>query len=212
MRRSKSLFVTFEGIEGSGKSYQSKKLYRKLKKLGYPVLYTREPGGCKSAETIRNIILTGKKNKFNILTDTLLYLASRNEHINEFLSPALKKNKIIICDRFIDSTEAYQSYGRGINKSLINFLHKFIIRDIKPNITFLLKLNVTKAFKRMNKRKIKNRYDQFSKKFYQKVQNGFINISKRKKRKFVVLDTSIDTKETENIIFKNIMKLVNNVK
>ena len=208
MRRSKSLFVTFEGIEGSGKSYQSKKLYRKLKKLGYPVLYTREPGGCKSAETIRNIILTGKKNKFNILTDTLLYLASRNEHINEFLSPALKKNKIIICDRFIDSTEAYQSYGRGINKSLINFLHKFIIRDIKPNITFLLKLNVTKAFKRMNKRKIKNRYDQFSKKFYQKVQNGFINISKRKKRKFVVLDTSIDTKETENIIFKNIMKLV----
>ena len=208
MRRSKSLFVTFEGIEGSGKSYQSKKLYRKLKKLGYPVLYTREPGGCKSAETIRNIILTGKKNKFNILTDTLLYLASRNEHINEFLSPALKKNKIIICDRFIDSTEAYQSYGRGINKSLINFLHKFIIRDIKPNITFLLKLNVTKAFKRMNKRKIKNRYDQFSKKFYQKVQNGFINISKRKKRKFVVLDTSIDTKETENIIFKNIMKLL----
>jgi len=208
MRRSKSLFVTFEGIEGSGKSYQSKKLYRKLKKLGYPVLYTREPGGCKSAETIRNIILTGKKNKFNILTDTLLYLASRNEHINEFLSPALKKNKIIICDRFIDSTEAYQSYGRGINKSLINFLHKFIIRDIKPNITFLLKLNIAKAFKRMNKRKIKNRYDQFSKKFYQKVQNGFINISKRKKRKFVVLDTSIDTKETENIIFKNIMKLV----
>ena len=208
MRRSKSLFVTFEGIEGSGKSYQSKKLYRKLKKLGYPVLYTREPGGCKSAETIRNIILTGKKNKFNILTDTLLYLASRNEHINEFLSPALKKNKIIICDRFIDSTEAYQSYGRGINKSLINFLHKFIIRDIKPNITFLLKLNIAKAFKRMNKRKIKNRYDQFSKKFYQKVQNGFINISKRKKRKFVVLDTSIDTKETENIIFKNIMKLL----
>ena len=142
----------------------------------------------------------------------MLYLASRNEHINEFLSPALKKNKIIICDRFIDSTEAYQSYGRGINKSLINFLHKFIIRDIKPNITFLLKLNIAKAFKRMNKRKIKNRYDQFSKKFYQKVQNGFINISKRKKRKFVVLDTSIDTKETENIIFKNIMKLVNNVK
>jgi dTMP kinase len=208
MRRSKSLLVTFEGIEGSGKSYQSKKLYRKLKKLGYPVLYTREPGGCKSAETIRNIILTGKKNKFNILTDTLLYLASRNEHINAFLRPALKKNKIIICDRFIDSTEAYQSYGRGINKSLINFLHKFIIRDIKPNITFLLKLNVTKAFKRMNKRKIKNRYDQFSKKFYQKVQNGFINISKRKKRKFVVLDTSIDTNETENIIFRNIMKLV----
>ena len=153
MPKKKNYFVTFEGIEGSGKSYQSKKLYRKLKKLGYPVLYTREPGGCKSAETIRNIILTGKKNKFNILTDTLLYLASRNEHINEFLSPALKKNKIIICDRFIDSTEAYQSYGRGINKSLINFLHKFIIRDIKPNITFLLKLNVTKAFKRMNKRK-----------------------------------------------------------
>ena len=208
MRRSKSLFVTFEGIEGSGKSYQSKKLYRKLKKLGYPVLYTREPGGCKGAETIRKIILTGKKNKFNILTDTLLYLASRNEHINEFLRPALKKKKIIICDRFIDSTEAYQSYGRGINISLINFLHKFIIRDIKPNITFLLKLNITKAFNRMNKRKIKNRYDQFSKKFYQKVQNGFINISKRKRRKFVVLDTSFDTKETENIIFKNIMKLV----
>jgi len=120
MSKKKSLFVTFEGIEGSGKSYQSKKLFRKIKSMGLPAIYTREPGGTKAAEKIREVILEDYfhpdfKEKFSKYTDTLLYLAARNEHIEKKLKPAIFKKKIIICDRFIDSTLAYQVYGKGVN-------------------------------------------------------------------------------------------------
>ena len=107
MYKRKSLFVTFEGIEGSGKTYQARKLYNNLKKRKLPVIFTREPGGSSGAEKIRKIILSGSKNKFTQKTDTLLYLAARNEHIEKKLRPAILKKKNIICDRFIDSTMAY---------------------------------------------------------------------------------------------------------
>ena len=117
MSKKKPLFVTFEGIEGSGKSYQSKKLFRKIKSMGLSAIHTREPGGTRAAEKIREVILEdyfhpGSKEKFNKYTDTLLYLAARNEHIEKKLKPAIFKKKIIICDRFIDSTLAYQVYGK----------------------------------------------------------------------------------------------------
>ena len=131
MYKKKPLFVTFEGIEGSGKSYQSKKLFRKIKSMGLSVIYTREPGGSNSAEKIRKIILSGSKNKFTKVTDTLLYLAARNEHIEKTIKPAIFKKKIIICDRFFDSTLAYQVYGKGVNKSLVDFVHKKILKDIQ---------------------------------------------------------------------------------
>ena len=142
MSKKKSLFVTFEGIEGSGKSYQSKKLYNKIKAMGYPVIYSREPGGTKGAEIIRKLILSGTKNKFSKTTDALLYLSARNEHIEKKLRPAILKKKIVICDRYIDSTEAYQVHGDGVKKSLVNSIHKEILNNIKPDITFILKLKV----------------------------------------------------------------------
>ena len=209
MSKKKSLFVTFEGIEGSGKSYQSKKLYKKIKGMNYPVIYSREPGGTRSAEIIRKIILSGAKNKFSKITDTLLYLSARNEHIEKKLKPAILKKKIIICDRYIDSTEAYQVYGKGVNKSLVNSIHKEILNNIKPDITFILKLKISKAFKRMNKRKNKNRYDKFSKTFYKRVQKAFIRIANKNKRRYVILDTTKDSVETEKIIFRKIVKLLN---
>ena len=209
MSKKKSLFVTFEGIEGSGKTYQSKKLFRKIKSMGLSVIYTREPGGSNSAEKIRKIILSGSKNKFTKVTDTLLYLAARNEHIEKTIKPAIFKKKIIICDRFFDSTLAYQVYGRGVNKSLVDFVHKKILKDIKPNLTFILKLNITKAFQRLKRRKSINRYDNFSQKFYQKVQRAFIKIAKTNKQKYVVLNTSEDTLETEKLIFKKFNKVLN---
>jgi len=202
MYKKKSLFITFEGIEGSGKSYQSKKLFDKVKKMGLPVLYTREPGGSEGAEKIRRIILSGSKSKFTDLTDTLLYLASRNEHIEKRLKSSIIQKKIIICDRFSDSTNAYQIYGKGINKSLVDAVHKIILRGIKPDLTFVLTVNVNIALQRINKRKSKNRYDKFTKKFYQKVQNGFIKLSKLNKKRYVLIDTSTDILETENLIFK----------
>ena len=206
MRKDKYLFITFEGIEGSGKSYQGKKLYRNLKKRKIPVIFTREPGGSTSAEKIRKLILTGSKNKFTKTTDTLLYLAARNEHIQKTLKPAISRKKNIICDRFIDSTMAYQVYGKSVNKSLVNTVHKQILGSIKPDLTILLKVNLKKAFQRIKKRKFKNRYDKFDRDFYQKVQNAFIKIAKKNKKRYFIIDNSIDSNETEKIILKKIIR------
>ena len=214
MYKKKSLFITFEGIEGSGKSYQSKKLYSKIKQLKLPVILTREPGGTKGAEIIRDVILKDyfhpdSKEQFDRYTDTLLYLAARNEHIINKLKPAISKKKIIICDRFIDSTLSYQVYGKGVNKNLVDFVHRFILGKIKPDLTFILKSDISKALQRLNKRKKKNRYDKFSRNFYQRVQKAFIKISKSNKRRYLLVDTSSDDDEAEKIIFN---RFINKIK
>ena len=214
MYKRRKFFITFEGIEGSGKSYQSKILFNKIKKIGLPVIRTREPGGTKSAEKIRDVILDDYFNpksveKFNKYTDTLLYLASRNEHVVSIIKPALLKKKIIICDRFIDSTIAYQVYGKGISKNLVDTVHKHILGNTKPDLTFILKTNISKAMDRLNKRKKKNRYDKFSKSFYSKVQKAFLKISKSNAKRYIVVDNSHDTKDTEKIIFDKFIKILN---
>ena len=213
MYKKKSLFITFEGIEGSGKSYLSKKLFKKLLKLGLPTIYTREPGGTKSAEKIRNLILqdyfdSKQKEKFHKYTDTLLYLAARNEHFCNKISPALQKKKIIICDRFIDSTFAYQVFGKKVNPKFIEFIHKYILGNNKPDITFVLKANISQAMKRLNKRKVKNRYDKFSKNFYTNVQKAFLKIASLNKKRCLVVDNSKNNPEAEEIIFKNVERLL----
>ncbi len=129
MYKKKPFFIVFEGVEGCGKSYQSKKLFRFLKKKKIPSILTREPGGTKSAEMIRNLILKdyfnkSSKDKFDKYTDTLLYLAARNEHIKNKIFPSLKKKMVVICDRFVDSTLAYQVYGKKINLNFVNNIHK----------------------------------------------------------------------------------------
>ena len=214
MYKKKSLFVTFEGIEGSGKSYQSKKLYKNIRKKKIPVILTREPGGTPGAEKIRKIILDDyfKQNqriKFDKYTDTLLYLASRNEHVINKIKPAILKKKVIICDRFIDSTFAYQVYGKRVNKILIDTIHKYILGNIKPDLTFLLKVNISKAMKRLRKRKKRNRYDKFSKNFYIKAQNSFIRIAKKNKKKYIVLDNSKDSEEIEKVILNKFNQVYN---
>ena len=214
MYKKKPIFVTFEGIEGSGKSYQCRKLYKNLRKKNLSVVLTREPGGTSGAEKIREVILEdyfhqNSKEKFNKYTDTLLYLAARNEHIENKIKPAIYKKKIIICDRFVDSTFAYQVFGKGVNKNLVNYVHKYILGSIKPDLTFILKVNILKALHRLKKRKKKNRYDKFSKNFYIKVQNAFIKIAKKNKRRYFVIDNSKDSVETEKIILNKFIKILN---
>ena len=214
MYKKKFLFLTFEGIEGSGKTYQSKKLFKKIKSMGLDAIYTREPGGTRAAEKIREVILEDyfhpeSKEKFNKYTDTLLYLASRNEHIEKKLKPAIVKKKIIICDRFTDSTLAYQVYGKGVNKNLVDSVHKYILGSVKPDLTFILIANISKAMKRLKKRKKKNRYDKFSKNFYSKVQKAFLKIAKTDRKKYIIVDNSLDTSETEKIIFEKFIKAFN---
>ena len=206
MYKKKTLLVTFEGVEGSGKSYHSKKLFEKIKKRKIPSILTREPGGLKNAEQIRKILLNGKKNKFDKTTDALLYLAARNEHVIKILKPAIKKKKVIICDRFIDSTFAYQIHGNKVNKDLVHNVHKKILSNIKPDLTFILFVEISKALSRINKRKSKNRYDKFSKKFYTKVQNAFIKLAKQNKNRCIIINTNKDIKQTETLIFNEFVK------
>jgi len=213
MFKKKPFFVVFEGIEGSGKSYQSNRLYQKLKQKKFPVILTREPGGTKTAEKIRNVILDDYFHKdsdkqFDKNTDTLLYLAARNEHLINRILPAIKKNKIVICDRFIDSTFAYQIYGKSVSKDLVDGIHKHILGNIKPNLTILLTVKISKALSRLKKRKKKNRYDKFSKNFYIKAQNAFVKISKKNKKKYLVLDSSNDDMKIEQKIFEVILNKI----
>ena len=210
MYKAKSLFVTFEGIEGSGKSYQCKKLYKNLKRRKINSILTREPGGTKNAERIRNVLLKDyfhkkSEEKFDKYTDTLLYLAARNEHVKNRIKPAISRKKIIICDRFIDSTIAYQIYGKGVNKNFVSLNHKHILNNLKPDLTFILKVKISKAFKRLKKRKVKNRYDKFSKSFYIKAQNAFLKIAKKNKKRCVVLDNSEDSNAIEKLILKSVL-------
>ena len=212
MYKKKPFFIVFEGIEGCGKSFQSKKLFNKLKRLKIPSVLTREPGGTGSSELIRDLILKDYfqkniKDKFDKYTDTLLYLASRNEHVKNKIIPSLKKRKIVICDRFIDSTLAYQVYGKKVSKKFIDTIHKYTISDIKPNLVIVLKVNINKAFQRLKKRKIKNRYDKFNKSFYLKAQRAFLNIAKNKKN-YYIFDSSFDDSALEKKIFKLIKRRI----
>ena len=213
MYKKKPFFIVFEGVEGCGKSFQSKLLKKNLDKIGIKSILTREPGGTSSSELIRKLILKdyfnkNQKEKFNEYTDTLLYLASRNEHIINKIYPALKQKKIVICDRFVDSTIAYQVYGKKVKRKFIDIIHKQILRGIKPNLTFVLKVSKTMSQKRLKKRKIKNRYDKFPQKFYTKAQNSFLKIAKNRKN-YCILDSSSNDEALEKKIFTIVNKYLN---
>ena len=213
MYKKKPFFIVFEGVEGCGKSYQSKKLFNKLKKKKIDTILTREPGGTKSSELIRNLILKNyfsknSKEKFDRYTDTLLYLAARNEHIINKIKPALKKKKIVICDRFIDSTLAYQVYGKKVDINFINNIHKKILRNLRPNLVFVLKVSEKSSRARLKKRKTKNRYDNFAKSFYANAQKSFIKIAKNKKNYFI-LDSSSNDNSLQAKIFSIVNKYLN---
>ena len=174
----------------------------KIKKINS--ILTREPGGTPSAELIRNLILKdyfskSSKEKFDRYTDTLLYLAARNEHINLKIKPALKK-KVVICDRFVDSTIAYQVYGKKVNQRFIDSIHKYILSGLKPNLTFVLKVKPSSARRRLLKRRSKNRYDNFNQSFYSLAQKAFLKLAKNKKNYFI-LDSSTNDKNLEKKIF-----------
>ena len=213
MYKKKPFFIVFEGVEGCGKSYQSKKLYNNLIKKKIDTIITREPGGTKSSELIRNLILKdyfAKKNKekFDKYTDTLLYLAARNEHVKNKIRPALLKKKVVICDRFTDSTIAYQVHGKNVNIKFINNIHKIILNGIKPDIVFILKVSRKTSKQRLKKRRNKNRYDNFEDSFYIKAQKSFIRIAKNKKN-YYILESSSNNTSLEKKIFKIIKKKLN---
>ncbi len=202
----KKPLIVFEGIEGSGKTLHSKFLASYLNKKKIKFIKLREPGGNINSERIRKLILSNKS-KFNKITDLFLYLAARNENLENLIRSNYKK-KIIIIDRFIDSTLAYQHYGMGIDYKLINNLNNYLTRNIKIDLTFLNLVNFKNLKKRLSKRKNLNRYDKFNIKFYKKVQNGYIKISKYKKNKYKIIDSNKTISENRQIIIKKVMSLL----
>ncbi len=197
--------IVFEGVEGSGKSYHILNVSRYLKKRKIKYIKLREPGGSLNAEKIRKLVLNNKS-KFNQNTDLLLYLAARSENMD-----LLKKNfrkKIILIDRFIDSTVAYQHYGLGANLNLINLINKYLLKNLKIDFTFLNIVNKKNMSKRLKDRKSLNRYDKFDYSFYQKVQKGFLKISKKNKKKYQIINSNLDINENKSLIIKQINKLI----
>ena len=201
----KKPIIVFEGIEGSGKSHHINKVskYFDKKKINY--IKIREPGGSLNSEKIRRLILN-KKSNFNIYTDLLLYLAARSENIN--LIKKSYKKKIILIDRFIDSTIAYQHYGMGVDLKIINTINKFLLKNIKVNFTFLNVVNKKNLFQRLKNRKSLNRYDQFDMNFYNKVQKGFLKLAKSNKKSYKIIDSNLDIKKNEDLIINQIKKLI----
>ena len=202
---SKKPIIVFEGIEGSGKSHHINKVSKYLDKKKINYIKIREPGGSLNSEKIRRLILN-KKSNFNIYTDLLLYLAARSENIN--LIKKSYKKKIILIDRFVDSNIAYQHYGMGVDLKIIKIINKFLLKNIKVNFTFLNVVNKKNLFQRLKNRKSLNRYDQFDMNFYNKVQKGFLKLSKSNKKSYKIIDSNLDIKKNEDLIINQIKKLI----
>ena len=204
MHKKKFFFIVFEGVEGTGKTYQISKLYNNLKRNNYNVVKTREPGGSSTAEKIRKLIFSKKSTKFDKLTDYYLMIAARNEHVKNTLFPAKKEKKIVISDRFSDSTYAYQVVGKKIDKKVNLINQKYILKNLKPNLTIILKANFDTTSSRVKKRKNNNKFDKLKNNFYKKAQNAFLSLAKKNKN-YLVLDSSKNTPELEKKIFNIVL-------
>ena len=200
----KTKIIVFEGIDCSGKSTLIKHVEKFFIKKRVPYIKLREPGGSKNSEKIRKLLMD-KKTNFNKKTDLLLYLASRSENIAKLLQKN-KRKKIVLLDRFIDSTIAYQHYAMGVDIKVIKYLNNFVLDKIKPDFTFLNIVNKKNLLKRLNKRIKINRYDMFNFKFYNKAQKGFLSIAKNK-NKYMIIDSNNDLNTNFNQVKNKLVSL-----
>jgi len=202
---SKKPIIVFEGIEGTGKSHHINMVAKHLKKRKKKFIQIREPGGSKNSEKIRKLILNNRST-FNKYTDLLLYLSARSENIE-----LIKKNigkKIILIDRFSDSTIAYQHYGMGVSLKFIKNINDYLLKNIKVDFTFLNIVNQKNREKRLIKRKNLNRYDKFDNNFYNKVQRGFVKIFKKDPKKYMKIDSNLNINNNQKIILNKVDNLI----
>ncbi len=204
---SKGLFITFEGGEGTGKSTQAKILYDYFISNNVNTILTREPGGCDEAEEIRNLLVKGSIDKWDGLTEALMHNAARREHVMRIIKPALLKNKIVICDRFTDSTIAYQGIGQGVNKKFLTYIIKEVTENIIPNITFIFDMDIKNSLIRANKRDNNNRYEKFDINFHKKVRNYFLSLEKIDKR-YIIINASNSIESISKIILASVNKII----
>ncbi len=188
----KGLFITFEGNDGCGKTTVSTKVYEALKEKGEPVVYTREPGGIDIAEQIRAVILDPNNTAMDARTEALLYAASRRQHLTEKILPALAEGKIVLCDRFIDSSLAYQGIGRGIGMDEVLQINEFAIENHMPDATIFLSVSLETGWKRVSQRGQLDRLDQESREFHQRVAEGYEQVKARFAQRMIVIDAEAD--------------------
>ncbi len=201
--KSKGTFISFEGIDGSGKSTQIKKVRELLRNYNKNIIFTREPGGTKESELIRNLILKPNIDiNFEDKTEILLLLAARYEHFKKLIQPEILKGSVIVCDRFIDSTLAYQCSNKAL-KDFYLYVSKELIYDFQPDLTILLDISPSDAIKRINNRKVKNRYDSKDLKYFQKVRKNYLELAKKNK-KIIKLSAS----KNENILAEEIKEVI----
>ena len=202
---SKKPIIVFEGIEGSGKSHHISTVSKYLSNKKISHIKIREPGGNPNSEKIRKLILNNKSN-FNRNTDLLLYMAARSENV-EIIKKFYNK-KIILIDRFTDSTIAYQHYGMGVNLNLIETLNKYLLKNIKVGFTFLNIVNQKNLQKRLKQRRSLNRYDKFKMSFYNNVQKGYIHLSQQQKNKYQLINSNLEIDKNEKLIISKIDRLI----
>ena len=201
----KKPIIALEGVEGSGKTTHIKNIERFLIKKKIKYLKFREPGGSKNSEKIRKLILSNKSN-FTKFTDLLLYMAARNENYHNIIKKNYRK-KIILIDRFTDSTIAYQHFGMGLDRKIIKILNRFILNKIEPDFIFLNIVNKKNLTNRLRIRNNKNRYDKFKFNFYNKVQNGYLKLAKNK-NKYIIINSNKSIFENKKIIINKIQKIL----
>jgi dTMP kinase len=211
LKKDRGKFITFEGIDGCGKSTQAKRLLLHLNKIGIPALLTLEPGGTKIGSYIRRILLDPKNKDISELTELFLYLADRSQHLKEVIEPSLRKGVWVISDRFYDATLAYQGFGRGISKDFILMLNDKICGNIKPDVTFLLDCPVEIAMKRRSKREFDQnqlRFEQESISFHERVRKGYLWIAEQFRERVVLVDATLSVEDIERFVFNKIKQFL----
>lgn len=206
------MFITFEGGEGSGKTSAMNYIEETLKSLGYEIVRTREPGGTPIAEEIRNVILDKKNTNMDIRTEALLYAASRRQHLIEKVWPALKEGKIVLCDRYLDSSLAYQGGARGIGIENVLEVNMFAAEGTYPDLTLLFDITPEQGLERINKNKDRevNRLDLEKLEFHHKVRENFLFLANKYKERFVVVDASKSVEEVREQALKTILERLQN--
>jgi dTMP kinase len=208
-----SLFITFEGVEGSGKTTQIQRLKKYLTQIGISCKVTREPGGCPISERVREILLNPDHREMVPMSELLLYEAARAQHVKEVIKPFLKKGGVVLCDRFSDATLAYQGYGRRIDLKWIERLNQLSSQGIKPDVTFLLDcpsdVGLKRALHRNRtlKQEKEERFEKEKIQFHRRVRKGYLTIAKKGPRRVKI----IDTRQGEDKVFEKIRKIVDNL-
>lgn len=208
------MFITFEGPDGSGKSTVIKKVYEKLINDGYPIVLTREPGGTPIAEKIRNVILDNDNTALDARTEALLYAASRRQHLVEKIWPALREGKIVLCDRFLDSSLAYQGGGRHLGIENVLNVNLFATENTYPDLTLFFNISPEEGLKRVSadKKRIADRLDNENENFHHDVYDAFLKVVNDNKNRIVVIDATKSIDEVVDSAYKIIKDKLNGLR